>query len=148
MMVGDQRAARVAFAIALVVVAVGTPLSWWQGHEPYPALVMPGFPLYKGAVVRTEPQATVHFADGQTAPVSLAELLPPTPLEATSLVTTAFKNDEWTHDPDALAWLNSQLRQHFPGREPTAMDITWQRVTYDSLAPKHDPIQSVHVDLA
>ena len=144
----SKRAPRVAFAIVLAVFAVGTPLSWWQGREPYPALVMPAFPLYRGTVVRTEADGTVHFEDGQSAPVSFYNLLPPSPLEPTSVVARTFNNDEWPADAEIVAWLRTRLEREFPGRTVTAIDVVWRLKTYGGGSSNPDPIRSLHIDFA
>jgi hypothetical protein len=144
--VDSKRLVRAAFGATIFVFAVGTPLSWWQGHEPYPALVMPAFPLYKGTVVRTEATCTVRFADGHAAPISFYDLLPPTPVEPTSIISASFKDGEWTTDPERRAWLFARVAERFPDQRPTGMDITWQMTTYSAAPPQHRPIKTVHVD--
>ena len=144
--VGSKRLVRAAFGATILVFAVGTPLSWWQGHEPYPALVLPAFPLYEDAVVRTEATCTVRFADGHTAPVSFYDLLPPTPVEPTSIISTSFQDGESISDPETRAWLFARVAEQFPDQRPTGMDITWQMTTYSAVPPQHRPIKTVHVD--
>lgn len=143
-----KRAARVAFALTFAVFVIGTPLSWWPGHEPYPALVMPAFPLYKGAVVRTAADATVSFRDGQTASVALDRLLPPTPLESTVVAARTFNNDEWTRDPRIVAWLRERLERQFPGRSVTAIDITWDLTASGDPSFTTEQVRTTHVEFS
>jgi hypothetical protein len=124
--------------------------------EPYPALVLPGFPahcpgclLETGVPTTQEPELLVRFAGGGTQQLPIRKLLPPGPSVSLMAFSSAFKNDDFTSNPEAVAWLKSRVTKQFPGEAITALDIVWRKATYRSTQKssiEYEPTSTIHVD--
>lgn len=108
--------------------------------------MLPAFPFNNKAVVRHQADVTVHFADGRSAPLSFDEIIPSAPQGPEGIVAN-FGNDAVANDPDALAWLRQRVADHFPGRQPTSLEIVWQQTTYGRNPPRQEMVKVTHLDL-
>lgn len=125
--------------------------------EPYPALVLPGFPAHcPGCLLETgvpktkEPTLLVRFADGRTDEVPPETILPPGPSVRLLAFTNAFKDDQKiASNPEVVTWLRSRIAQRFPDAAITGLDIIWRSATYQAAsasAVRYAPLYTVHVD--
>ncbi|WP_286149479.1 hypothetical protein [Mycobacterium sp. IS-1496] len=124
--------------------------------EPYPALVLPGFPAHcPGCLLETgepatqEPELLVRFANGTTQRVPTEAVLPPGPSVRLIAFTSAYKTDSFTSDPEAVAWLKTRITERFPGQAVSGLDIVWRKATYkaaDESATEYEPARTIHVD--
>lgn len=132
----------------------------WLGverAEPYPALILPGFPAHcAGCLLETgqpstkEPELTVQFADGRAQRVPMDIVLPAGPSVRLIAFATAFTDGSFASNPDARAWLRSRIDQRFPGRSVSGLDIDWRTATYpaaDASSVEYGPPRTIHVDL-
>jgi hypothetical protein len=132
----------------------------WLGverAEPYPALILPGFPAHcPGCLLETgqpstkEPELIVRFADGRTQRVPMETVLPPGPSVRLIAFSAAFTDGSFASNPDARAWLRSRIDQRFPGQPVSGLDIVWRTATYpaaDASSVEYGPSKTVHVDL-
>ena len=124
--------------------------------EPYPALVLPGFParcpgcLLETGLPRTaEPTLLVRFADGHAEEIPPQAILPSGPSVRLLAFTDAFKDDsKVAANPGAVAWLQGRVSQRFPTETVTGLDIVWRSATYESASRasvKYVPLYTVHV---
>ena len=137
---------RAVFATTLVVFAVEL-LCFVRGNEPYPALIMPSFPghpLHDGVLVHTEPAIGIRFTDGRTTSVPFNTILPPSPLDSSSVFRAGFFGD--VTDPDTVAWLRSRICDQFPGETPDSIDITWRVAKYSDGPTRYTPVRTIRVD--
>ncbi len=153
-----KRTVRIVFgATVLWIVALQyIPFAVWRA-EPYPALVLPGFPAHcAGCLLETgvpqakEPAVVVRFADGVPQRVPLDSLLPAGPSVRLMVFTAAFSDGRVTTDPGAVAWLRSRTARLFPDHRPTGLDIIWRTATYraaDASAVEYQPLRTIHIDL-
>lgn len=152
-----KRTIRIVFAATFVWIALlQYALFAIDRMEPYPALVLPGFPAHcPGCLLETgepaaqEPELLVRFADGTMQGVPLDTVLPPGPSVRLIAFTTAYKNESFTSDPEAVAWLKSRIGDRFPGEAVSGLDIVWRKATYkaaDESAIEYEPSFTVHVD--
>jgi hypothetical protein len=152
------RTVRVVFGVTLLWICLLQYAVFALGRaEPYPALVLPGFParcpgcLLETGVPRTEePALLVRFADGHTEKIPPAAILPPGPSVRLLAFTDAFKDDsKVAADPAAVAWLQRRVEQRFPTEPVTGLDIVWREATYEAASKasvKYAPLYTVHVD--
>ncbi|MCV7207772.1 hypothetical protein [Mycolicibacterium canariasense] len=153
----NKRTVRIVFGATVlwIVVLQYIPFAVWRA-EPYPALVLPGFPaqcagcLLETGVPRTkEPAVVARFTDGAPRRVPLDSLLPAGPSVRLMVFTAAFSDGSVATDPDAVAWLRSRTAQLFPGYQPTGLDIVWRTATYraaDASAVEYQPLRTIHID--
>ncbi|BBZ60120.1 hypothetical protein [Mycolicibacterium monacense] len=153
----SKRTVRIVFAATFVWIALlQYGLFAIDRMEPYPALVLPGFPAHcPGCLLETgepatqEPELLVRFADGTTQRVPTETVLPPGPSVRLIAFTTAYKNDGFTSDPEAVAWLKSRIAERFPGEAVSGLDIVWRKATYkaaDESAIEYEPSHTIHVN--
>jgi hypothetical protein len=152
------RTVRVVFGVTLLWICLLQYAVFALGRaEPYPALVLPGFParcpgcLLETGVPRTEePTLLVRFADGDTEEIPPAAILPPGPSVRLLAFTDAFKDDsKVAANPNAVAWLQRRVEQRFPTEAVTGLDIVWREATYEAASKasvKYAPLYTVHVD--
>jgi hypothetical protein len=124
--------------------------------EPYPALILPGFPatcpgclLETGVPMGKEPGLIVRFADGHVEPAPIEAILPPGPSVPFIAFSTAYDNDAFRTNSEAVAWLRSKVMARFPGREIVGLDIVWRKATYRTAnisMTEYVPLRTVSVD--
>jgi len=124
--------------------------------EPYPALILPGFPavcpgclLETGVPKAKEPSLSVRFADGRVQDAPIDTILPPGPSVPFIAFSTAYDNDAFRTNPEAVAWLRSKIMQRFPGQAVAGLDIVWQTATYPSASSsttEYAPLRTVSID--
>lgn len=127
-------------------VLLGLPLARLLEREPYPAIIMPAFPLHNGETVRSQAAITIRFADGRPAVVAFRDILPETRFDPTELVSTTFQDDEIVADPEITEWLRARIAGRFPGRAPAAADIEWRATVYRGAQRTHRPIGTIRVE--
>lgn len=153
----SKRTVRIVFAATFLWIAVlQYTLFAIDRMEPYPALVLPGFPahcpgclLETGVPATQEPELLVRFADGTTQRIPQDVVLPPGPSVRLIAFTTAYKNEGFASNPEAVAWLKSRVAERFPGRAVSGLDIVWRKATYkaaDESAIVYEPSSTIHVD--
>ena len=152
------RTVRVIFGATLLWICVLQYVVLAIGRaEPYPALVLPGFParcpgclLETGVPKTEEPTLLVRFADGHTEEIPPEAILPPGPSVRLLAFTNAFKDDtKVAAHPESVAWLQRRVSQRFPTEAVTALDIVWRSATYEGASKalvKYMPLYTVHVD--
>lgn len=152
-----KRTVRIVFGVTVlwIVVLQYIPFAVWRG-EPYPALVLPGFPAHcAGCLLETgvpqtkEPALVARFANGATQRISLGSVLPAGPSVRLMVFTAAFADESVATNPDAVTWLRSRTAELFPDDPPTALDIVWSTATYraaDASAVEYRPLRTIHVD--
>ncbi len=155
---GRTRTRRViVFAIPfLVVLAQGVYMG--AGHrEPYPALMMPGFPGTRtgpdGAIDIAGVEIAVHFGDGTTAPVGARDLLAPLPGGAAMVLQERLLQCPMLAAPEGTAWLRRRLDALHPGAHATSVGIRWYTDKYrvdDGVLRRaaHVPAATCAVELA
>ncbi|WP_071288958.1 hypothetical protein [Mycolicibacterium llatzerense] len=124
--------------------------------EPYPALILPGFPancpgciLETGVPKAKEPALVVRFADGHVEPVPIETILPPGPSVPFIAFSTAYGDDTFSANPEAVAWLRSKVVERFPGHAVAGLDFVWRTATYktvDANATEYAPLRTVSID--
>ncbi len=124
--------------------------------EPYPALILPGFPancpgclLESGVPQAKEPGLSVRFADGRVQPVPIETILPAGPSVPFIAFSTAYDDDAFRANPEAVAWLRSKTMERFPGEAVVGLDIVWQTATYraaKSSTTEYAPLRIVRID--
>ncbi len=152
-----KRTVRIVFGATVlwIVVLQYIPFAAWRA-EPYPALVLPGFPaqcagclLETGIPRANEPAVVVRFSSGAPRRVPLDSLLPAGPSVRLMVFTAAFSDDSVATVPDAIAWLRARTARLFPGDQPTGVDIVWRTATYraaDASAVEYQPLRTIDVD--
>lgn len=124
--------------------------------EPYPALILPGFPatctgclLETGQPTASEPELELRLADGRVQQIPMEAILPPGPSVRLMAFSAAFKNDILTSDPAVVIWLKSQVVKQFPDERVAGLNIVWRSATYrDAGASSIDyvPMYTIHID--
>lgn len=153
----SQRRIRLVFAAtALLITFVQYGVLALTHTEPYPAVILPGFPakcpgcpLEAGAPTIEEPLLTAQFAGGDRQQLPFTAIVPRGPSLNLAVFTAAFKEDAFTHNAAAVNWLKARIAGRFPGRTPTGLDITWGKATYfaaDPSAKRYTPERTIHVD--
>ncbi|WP_029105627.1 hypothetical protein [Mycobacterium sp. 360MFTsu5.1] len=153
----DKRTVRMIFAVTFLWIALlqYVFLGIARG-EPYPALILPGFPancpgclLETGVPKAKEPGLVVRFADGHAESAPIETILPPGPSVPLIAFSTAYDNDTFGSDPGAIAWLRSKITARFPGREVVGLDIVWRTAIYEAAEPsrvEYAPLRTVSID--
>jgi hypothetical protein len=152
-----KRTIRIVFAATFLWIAVlQYALFAINRMEPYPALVLPGFPaqcpgclLETGVPATQEPSLVVRFADGRTQQVPLETVLPPGPSVRLIAFSTAFKDKDFTSNPDAVTYLKQRIAERFPDDAVAGLDIVWRKATYraaDRSSIEYEPSYTIHVD--
>jgi hypothetical protein len=124
--------------------------------EPYPAVILPGFPancpgclMETGLPTTKSPELRVRFADGHTQEVSIRSILPPGPSVSLLAFSAAFADPTVKSDPETIAWLQSRTERLFPHEDVVGFDILWRSTTYkaaDESAVVHVPLYTINVD--
>lgn len=153
----SKRTVRLVFGATLLWIMLVQYALFAFGAEPYPALVLPGFPdrcsgclLETGVPSAREPSLLVRFADGQTQPVPMETVLPAGPSVRLMAFTAAFGDETVNANPAVITWLRSRLAQRFPHQSIAGLDIVWRKATYhaaNSAATEYAPDYTIHVDL-
>lgn len=63
-----------------------------------------------------------------------------------TFVWNAYKNENFTSAPEAVAWLKSRIGDRFPGEAVSWLDIVWHKATYeaaDESAIEYEPSYTV-----
>jgi hypothetical protein len=151
-----KRTVRIIFGLTVLWIALLQYTLFAFGGEPYPALVLPGFPaecsgclLETGVPTAKEPMLLVRFADGHTQQVPLETVLPPGPSVRLLAFTTAFEDPNLKSKPAVVSWLRSKIAQRFPNAPATGLDVVWRKATYDAAnaaAVQYAPLYTIHVD--
>ena len=147
----------IVFAVPfLVVLAQGIYIG--AGHrEPYPALMMPGFPGTRtgpdGAIDIAVVEIAVHFGDGTTAPVEGRDLLAPLPGGAAMVLQERLLQCPMLAVPESTTWLKRRLAALHPGAPATSVGIRWYTDKYrvdDGVLRRaaHVPASACAVELA
>ena len=148
-------------AVTAVVGVLGLPFAMLFG-EPYPWIMMPGFAYtggFDGEHVEHSTAAFIfRFADGTSTTVGPPALFGPIPSSNYYTLTARFSanpvdGERFEHttaaafpnlraaarsgtlnadDPQLRKWLRRQARRLFPGRQPDAVDVSWQHVSIDA----------------
>jgi hypothetical protein len=134
----SKRTVRVVFGVTLLWIALLQYVFLGLARaEPYPALILPGFPagcpgclLETGVPATKYPELRVRFADGRTQQVPIASVLPPGPSVRLMAFSAAFKDASLKSDPDVVAWLQSRIAGQFPNENVAGLEIIWQSATY------------------
>lgn len=153
----SKRTIRVIFALTFAWIAVlQYALFAIDRMEPYPALVLPGFPahcpgclLETGVPATNEPALLVRFADGRTQQIPVQAVLPPGPSVNLIAFSAGFKDGSFTSNPAAVAWLKSRVTRLFPHDVVSGLDIVWRKARYESAEPpvvEYEPTSTIHVD--
>jgi hypothetical protein len=154
----SKRTVRIVFGLTLLWIMLGQYVFLGIAREePYPALILPGFPatcsgclLETGEPKAREPLLFVRFSDGRTQQVPLDTILPPGPSVRLMVFTAAFTDQSIAANPDAIAWLRSKVDGQFPGRSVSGLDIVWRAATYrraDPASTTYTPQNTIHLDL-
>lgn len=153
----SRRAVRVVFGVTLAWITVlQYVLLVLAREEPYPALILPGFPaacpgclLESGVVANKNPELTVRFGDGTRRQVSIEEILPQGTSVSLMAFTAAFKDDSVKDRPEAIEWLHSRAQKLFANQEISGLDIAWRSAIYgaaDPAAVSYQPLHTIGVD--
>lgn len=153
----EKRRVRIIFVATFVWIALlqYVYLGIARG-EPYPALILPGFPancpgclLESGVPKAKEPALVVRFADGRAVPASIETILPPGPSVPFIAFSTAYGDDAFGTNPEAVAWLRSKVMERFPGQAVAGLDFVWRTATYraaDADTTEFAPLRTVSID--
>jgi hypothetical protein len=152
------RTVRIVFAVTFLWIAIGQYVFLGvEREEPYPAVILPGFParcpgclLETGVAAANEPQLIVRLSDGRTQQVAVDRILPPGPSVQLMVFTAAFEDGRVASNPAAVAWLGSRIADLFPGEGVSGLDIVWRRATYhgaDASSTTYTPGSTIHIDL-
>lgn len=96
-----------------------------------------------------EPGLIVRFADEHVESTPIEAILPPGPSVPFIAFSTAYDNDAFKVNPEAVAWLRSKVMARFPGREVVGLDIVWRKATYKAAnisMTEYAPLRTVSVD--
>jgi hypothetical protein len=150
--VGAGLGVRALFAVTAIVFPVQVYLAM-RAAEPYPAMMLPGFPgnPAHGDVLEVEkPVFRVQFSDGQAELVPFDSVLPGSPLDPLPIFKNAFPFNDFHVEPDTLAWLKAILAARYPGRTVSGVDVIWRKVILrpdETKPPTYDTVRTVHLDL-
>lgn len=124
--------------------------------EPYPALILPGFPascagclLETGEPASKEPDLLLRLADGRRQQIPMETILPPGPSVRLMAFSAAFEDDSLKSDPAVIAWLESRVAERYPGRAIVGLDIVWRSATYGAASAEsidYAPMYTIHLD--
>lgn len=148
-------------AATAVVGVLGLPAALLFG-EPYPWIMMPWFAStggFDGEYVECATAAfTFRFTDGASTTIGPPALFATVPSSNHYTLTARFAPHQAagkrlehiaagafpnlhaaarsgaldTDDPQLRTWLRQQARRLFPGRQPYALDVQWQRISIDA----------------
>jgi hypothetical protein len=153
----SKRAVRLIFGTTLLCIALlQYVLLGIARAEPYPALILPGFPancagclLETGAPATKDPELRVRFADGRTQQIPIASVLAPGPSVRLMAFSAAFKDESLASNPEVVAWLRSRLVQQFPTETVAGLEIVWRSATYPAAnrtSIEYVPLYTIYVD--
>lgn len=153
----EKRRVRTVFAVTFLWIALLQYVFLGMARgEPYPALILPGFPancpgclLETGTPRANEPGLIVRFADGHVEPAPIDTILPPGPSVPFIAFSTAYDNDAFKENPAAVAWLRSKIMKRFPGQDVVGLEIVWRTATYPAAEPsatEYAPLRTVRID--
>ena len=157
MQASEKRRVRIVFVVTFLWIALlqYVYLGIARG-EPYPALILPGFPancpgclLETGVPKAKEPWLIVRFADGHVEPAPIETILPPGPSVPFIAFSTAYDNDAFRSNPEAVAWLRSKIMERFPDQPVAGLDIVWRTATYrpdKTSGTDYAPLRTVSID--
>ena len=124
--------------------------------EPYPALILPGFPaacpgclLETGQPASKDPELQLRLADGRIKQIPMGSILPPGPSVRLMAFSAAFKDDTLRSDPEVVAWLESRVAEQFPDDAVVGLDIVWRSATYRAASASsidYLPMYTIHID--
>ena len=113
------------------------------GHEPWPALVLPGFSRVweQGEPIDMKrPTLRVQFADGSAATVDAGALFEGVPrshhpaLLSRQFAPRSVSGDSATErgaSPEVERWARRRLHALYPARRPTRLDVVWKELRFD-----------------
>lgn len=153
----QKRRVRIIFGATFLWIALLQYVLLAVGRaEPYPALILPGFPancpgclLETGVPKAKEPALSVRFADGRVQAVPIETILPPGPSVPFIAFSTAYDNDAFRTNREAVAWLRSKIMERFPDQAVVGLDIVWRTATYraaKSTTTEYAPLRTVRID--
>lgn len=153
----SKRAVRIIFGVTLLwITLLQYVLLGIAREEPYPAIILPGFParcagclLETGVPATKFPELRVRFADGRTQQVSIASVLPPGPSVRLMAFSAAFKDESFKSNPEAVSWLQSRIASQFPDESVAGLEIMWKSATYKAAnesAIEYVPLDTIDVD--
>lgn len=154
--VTSRRAVRVIFGATLLWIMLAQyVLLAIAREEPYPALILPGFPancpgclLESGLPSNKNPELTVRFSDGDRQQVPIKSVLPEGTSVSLMAFTAAFDDEDVQSVPEAIDWLYSQVSPRFPDKAVVGIDITWRSATYgaaDDSATDYAPLYTIDI---
>lgn len=152
-----KRTVRLVFAVTVLWIALLQYIFLAVARaEPYPALILPGFPascagclLETGQPAANEPELQLRLADGRTQQIPMETILPPGPSVRLMAFSAAFKDDSLKSDPEVIAWLESRVAEQYPDRAIVGLDIVWRSATYRAASAEsidYAPMYTIHID--
>lgn len=152
-----NRTVRLVFGVTLLSIALLQYIFLAVARaEPYPALILPGFPaacpgclLETGQPASKEPELRLRLADGHIRQIPMEIILPPGPSVRLMAFSAAFKDDNLKSDPAVVAWLESRVAERFPDDDVVGLDIVWRSATYRAASLSsidYVPMYTIHID--
>jgi len=153
----SERSVRLVFGVTVLCIALLQYIFLAVARaEPYPALILPGFPatcpgclLETGQPASKEPELQLRLADGRLRQIPMETILPPGPSVRLMAFSAAFKDDTLKSDPGVVAWLESRVAEQFPDEEVAGLDIVWRSATYraaNTSSIDYVPMYTIHID--
>ncbi len=152
-----KRAVRMIFIVTFLWIAILQYVVLVIARaEPYPAIILPGFPahcpgclLETGVAATKSPELRVRFGDGHTEKVSVRDILPPGPSVSLMAFSSAFSDDDVKANPETVAFLKARTERLFPGQALAGLDIVWRSTIYrapDESDLEHVELYTINVD--
>jgi hypothetical protein len=152
-----NRAVRMVFILTLLFIGfLQYAILVITRAEPYPAIILPGFPAHcpgclmeTGVATTKSPELRVRFADGHTEETSVRGILPPGPSVSLMAFSSAFSDSGVEANPETVAWLRHRTERLFPKQDVDGLDIVWRSTTYRTPHEselQHVPLYTISID--